>query len=264
MVNIAQISKDYDVSGIYSISDNIKNRIYIGSSNSIYRRIKYEHLRSLQLNKHINKYLQNHFNKYGSDSLFVNIIEQCDNSILFEREQHYLNIFYGKKCFNISKIAEGSRTVYVSLSTRKKQSESAKKRGRHISLDKNIFQYSLDGIFIKKFENAVEATKYLGIKKICGTNLNNCALFKKQTAYGYIWRRYYSERLNDEDLSLSRPKKYSLSRQIKIINPKTMEIIIADSIVDASNITGNTETSICACCRGRMKSSKGLMFEYYE
>ena len=80
-----------DVSGIYKIQSIIKQeRFYIGSSGNIRKR-KWEHLCRLRNNKHPNKKLQYHFNKYGESDLELSVIETCLPIFLAEREQHYFN-----------------------------------------------------------------------------------------------------------------------------------------------------------------------------
>jgi len=92
--------------GIYLISDKARKRNYIGSTNNLYKRIN-SHIRGLCTNSHANNFLQNHYNKYGLDSLEVTILEiyeeKVSHKILLEREQYYLDIYYGKTCFNAFK-----------------------------------------------------------------------------------------------------------------------------------------------------------------
>lgn len=58
------------ISGIYKIL-NIKNgKFYIGSSNNIKVRWS-QHKTLLKNNKHENKYLQNAWNKYGGQSIYI-------------------------------------------------------------------------------------------------------------------------------------------------------------------------------------------------
>lgn len=89
-------------SGIYKISNNINEKIYIGSAKNIKSRINV-HRCYLLKNNHHSKRLQNHVNKYGIDSLIFEVVELCDILILLEREQFYID--YLNPFFNINKIA---------------------------------------------------------------------------------------------------------------------------------------------------------------
>ena len=71
--------------GIYAIKNIINDKIYIGSSKNLHKRID-DYKYNLRHNKHRNQYLQNAWNKYGEKSFEFNIIEECleENLILKE------------------------------------------------------------------------------------------------------------------------------------------------------------------------------------
>lgn len=90
---------------IYKISNNINNKIYIGSTEKFNIRCK-QHKHHLLKNTHHSKILQNHVNKYGFESLKFEIIEiVLDN--LIEREQFYIDTL--NPYFNIRKIADSMK-----------------------------------------------------------------------------------------------------------------------------------------------------------
>lgn len=90
-------------SGVYSISSKHNGKVYIGSAINIGGRW-IEHRTHLRQNKHHNKHLQNHFNKYGEEDLIYSILEVVDDvKLLVEREQYYINSIENK--FNILKTA---------------------------------------------------------------------------------------------------------------------------------------------------------------
>ena len=90
-----------DVSGIYQIQSKVKpKRIYIGSSQKIGNRW-YDHLMMLRKNKHYNKRLQEHYNKYGESDLQFSILIGCEKSRLKANEQFFMDCF--NPYFNIDK-----------------------------------------------------------------------------------------------------------------------------------------------------------------
>lgn len=92
-------------SGIYAFSNTIDNRIYIGSTNSFYKR-NYEHFNDFKKNTHNNPHLQRFYNKYGENSLKFHIIEFVEISELLKVEQSYLDTIVDfSRDFNISRIA---------------------------------------------------------------------------------------------------------------------------------------------------------------
>lgn len=114
-------------SGIYSIRNTITQDFYIGSTNNFKRRWKYEHLKKLRINKHVNNYLQNAFNKYGEDVFIFEIILECEEEQLLFFEQFYLDLFKPK--YNLTFIAGKPPSLkgrVVSEENKKKQSEMMK------------------------------------------------------------------------------------------------------------------------------------------
>ena len=95
------------ITGIYKIICLSNNKIYIGSSNNIYKRWN-EHIWELNNNKHDNKHLQRAWDKYGQDNFIFEIIEECNIEDKLYREQYYLDLYksYDRDIgFNISKNA---------------------------------------------------------------------------------------------------------------------------------------------------------------
>ncbi len=72
-----------NIIGIYKIINKFNNKIYIGSSINIRKRI----------NRHFNDYLQNAWNKYGEEIFTYEVLEIIYNvNDLMDREQHFIDI----------------------------------------------------------------------------------------------------------------------------------------------------------------------------
>jgi group I intron endonuclease len=86
------------ISGIYSIVNIINQKVYIGSSKDVLRRIR-DHKRNLNSNKHTNTHLQNSWNKYKETNFIFSIIEKCvnDRNVLMSIEQKYIDYFLDRK-----------------------------------------------------------------------------------------------------------------------------------------------------------------------
>ena len=110
--------------GIYKISSLLRpNQIYIGSSSNIKGRFYY-HLGCLKRNKHPNKRLQNHYNKYGKGDLCFEVIVECNKENLITYEQFYIDSL--TPYFNIRKIAESNLGIRLSEETKLKMSNRMK------------------------------------------------------------------------------------------------------------------------------------------
>ncbi len=167
--------------GIYKIT--INNKFYIGSSNNIKNRLRH-HLWSLNTKQHHNKTIQNYFNKYGINEVYFEIVEECTEDILIEREKYYIESLkpYMNHILDPQKIVRDD--VY-----KKRLSEGALKsysEGREVVNKRETHQYSLEGSYIKSFNSASDAMLELkGYKDptaICAA-CNNIVY----SAYGYRW-----------------------------------------------------------------------------
>jgi len=82
--------------GVYKITCSGNDKIYIGSSSNIHLRFK-THLRQLKNGNHINKHLLNAYTKYGEHAILFEIVEECDESLVLEREQYWMDL---TKCYD--------------------------------------------------------------------------------------------------------------------------------------------------------------------
>ena len=74
---------------IYCIKNDINNKIYIGKTiYSIEHRFK-EHLRDAR-NKKCTSKLHRAILKYGSNHFYPELLEECDNSLLSDKEKYYI------------------------------------------------------------------------------------------------------------------------------------------------------------------------------
>jgi len=167
--------------GIYKIK--IHDKEYIGSSTNIGYRLKH-HLWSLKNHKHHNLTMQNLYNKYGIDSIYFCIIEECNEDVLIEKETFYITTLkpYINHILNPSKIVRDD--IY-----KKRLSESGKKsfeNGRIIHNKKKTYMYDISGKFIKEFDDATKAAKEIGNSNY-PTSICNVCNNKTHTAYGYRW-----------------------------------------------------------------------------
>src|SRR6478609_3140173 len=73
-------------SGIYSITNVIDGKVYVGSSINVENRVK-EHLRCLRLGNHYNHKLQRAWSKHGEESFVFECVWKCQKQYLLFFEQ---------------------------------------------------------------------------------------------------------------------------------------------------------------------------------
>ena len=76
--------------GIYKLYFKEHHKCYIGSSVNIYKRFR-THIQELKRKVHCNIHLQRIYDK--TPSILIEIIEECNEKILHEREEFYINLY---------------------------------------------------------------------------------------------------------------------------------------------------------------------------
>lgn len=101
-------------SGIYKIVNKVDGKYYVGRAVNFRKRWTI-HKRNLIKNIHPNFYLQNAWNKYGSENFEFVVVEYVENNleVLIETEDKYIKKFLEDRrtgidnCYNISESADG-------------------------------------------------------------------------------------------------------------------------------------------------------------
>lgn len=82
----------YSVPSIYQIYNTDNGKLYIGKAVDVFKR-KVEHFDMLETNSHYNQHLQKSFNKHGREKFRFQIIEECKECELYEKEIYYIQIY---------------------------------------------------------------------------------------------------------------------------------------------------------------------------
>lgn len=145
--------------GIYKIENIVNGKIYIGSSINIESR-KYKHFWLLEKNKHDNHYLQQSYNKHGKDSFIHEILVICDETLLIDKENFYINKFKSNDLnlgYNLATVNEFRRNSYNDVVKKNISKTNLNKNG-------NFKTFSLINIKTgdeKIFETLVDGANYL-------------------------------------------------------------------------------------------------------
>lgn len=118
--------------GVYTITNLINNKIYVGSATKDFRIRWRIHLSNLRLNRHHSKYLQYSFNKYGESNFIFEILEECLPEFCLSTEQYWmnmLNVCNRKYGYNATPVAGNRSGFRFSKESKLKMSISAKRRG---------------------------------------------------------------------------------------------------------------------------------------
>ena len=187
--------------GIYTITNSINGKIYVGYSKNIHKRIN-KHRCILKLNKHENQHLQNAYNKYGKDNFIFEIIEYVEEELLLDIEQSYLDNFEISKVYNKTQIAGA---------------------GGYDALSIPVFLLDLNGDIVNEFTSVSETSRFLN-KKRHTHSINNGRIVSGK--YRIVSVEFYNSNLelikswkSYSNQTLENKKNYIL-RRIVICNGK--------------------------------------------
>lgn len=268
------IKWDSATSGIYCIKNIINNKVYVGKSTHLYRR-KYQHFTALKGGKHSNTYLQASFDKYKFDSFIFEVLEQCDINELSIKEHYWINLFDScnrAKGYNLEIVnSDGSNSrCYDSINKFKNTIKNNKekyirRKGKDNPTSKEVYQYSINGEFIQSFESCHIAADILGCKNRF-TVISKCARRENGVSFGYQWRYYKQDKINeyiDNNINTLKENSKKQSKPIIGLNLITDEKIEYESISEASTILNLTISCIGRIANGERKISKKLNMTFF-
>ena len=96
--------------GVYTITNTINNKIYVGSTTRLFCQRWGDHRVQLRSNKHHNIHLQRAWNKYGEKSFVFEVLVTVDNpSLVISAEQYWMNMLDSYKIgYNRTSVAGNS------------------------------------------------------------------------------------------------------------------------------------------------------------
>lgn len=232
-------------------------------------------------------YLHRAIRKYGADAFNVEQVEECANDMLDEREKFWINQLGTFRCgYNMTIGGEGctrysdaelleawnggmtlteiSQMVGITrnklgqrlrtLGITAKEINQRRYSASAAHTQRPIYQYGLDGYFIKEYPSLVSAEELFGCSSIgaavCGAVHTSC---------GYQWRPYKTDRI--------KPYHSNNNGQSKKVSQYAMDgsyIRSYQSATDAAKAIGKDVANLCAVCRGKQKSCGGYLWKYEE
>lgn len=253
------MSRKNDICGIYKIINNVNGKLYIGQSKRIYTRWT-EHKKELRRGKHGNPYLQKAWDKYGEAAFSHELIEECSEDILDERECYYIKLFNTMNELNGYNLTSGGgRKKQYSASTRAKlkingTGSNNPNSKKVISLEDGVIHESIN--LAAKTHNTHAAMIY------------RCCTLKRYTAGGYHWMYYDQYLLSSPQQIEELLSKRDNGKTRSVIYLNTMKVY--SSIKEAHEDTGANANSINQCCihgrpnAGYTDDGKPRIFMYYK
>lgn len=246
--------KDSDQCGIYSITNMLNGKRYIGQTyNFKYRWMR--HRSYLKNGTEHNAHLQAAWNKYGCKNFKFEIIEICNFNKLDEREIYWINYYDSKNTgYNFSDDGLGCKGY--------KHSKEEIMKMRMIQNPEPIVQLDLDGNYINTFISCGEAGAYLRKKSVAG--IKQCCEKKKyKKAYGYIWvyEKDYKNGNVDWKYYLSEPKN---KKKPVLQYDLNMNFIREWNSIFQTKEDGFEPSQVSIVCSGKNINHNGYIFVFKD
>ncbi len=244
---------------IYCITNKINKKKYIGQTIQEYKKRWYRHIHELNNDAHMNKHLQNAWNKYGEDNFSFEVLEilKSDSEdklrkIINEKEISYINEWnllnreYG---YNIAE--GGSEGNNFAGKTEEEMNEIKRKKSESMK-GKNVGKYHSD-----------ESKKKMSETHKGENNPN----------YGKEWtderKRKSSEKKKGKKFSLEHKRNLSKSHIKAYVKCIELDIIKCGCNEMARYLKENgyptiATSAINKVCNGERKQHLGLHFEWIE
>ena len=221
---------------IYAIKRKDINKIvYIGQTIRNYK-VRWQQHKQVAKSADSSKYaLYAAIQKLGVDNFYPILIEQCDNSILNEREQYWIKHYQTKVENGGYNLTDGGDA----------NSERQKK---------HIFRYSLDGKYIDEFDSIADAAWEL---QVPASGIGKAANGQLNQSHGYRWSFIKKDFLTKEYKSNSKEIKQFSKEGIYI---KTFPSARQAAIEVANNPKG--VSNISAVARGERQTAYGFKWAY--
>lgn len=159
---------------IYLIVCDYNNKRYIGSAISFRKRLK-EHRNSLLKNQHHCSEMQNCYNKHSNCKWTIEIVENFERTIEYFSKD-YKEVLLKREEYWIQKLKpEFNSQLYPYTSF------------GNFKGGNTIYQYDLNGKFLKKWNSSAEVERELGFNPENG--------LRNQSAGGYQWNKEFVERM---------------------------------------------------------------------
>lgn len=146
---------------VYKITNTLNGKTYVGQYNGVERDFQWYYGSGGIMKKAVKKYGKENFKKE------IIIKGDFNTHLMDELEKHYIRLYSPHCTINSYNIEPGGKRGYIAHNS------------------KVIYQYSLDGTFIKEWRGVAEICNT--IKEYKSTTITGSANLSCLSAYGFIW-----------------------------------------------------------------------------
>lgn len=218
--------------GIYKIENLINGKIYIGQSVCIEKRWQFHKREGRNLPKgEKSAPIHKAIHKYGIENFKFSIVEECDKSLLDDRECYWIRTY---DCYN-----NGYNATIGGNQNRD-------------HLNKKVYYYDASGVLLGSFDSISLASQKLNIPQ---PTISLCCLGKYSFTHGFQFS-FSIEEKTPVKTGNGRPKR------VQQFTKEGEFVRDYESASEAARAMGVSKYSISNCCRGKQKTSAGYIWKY--
>lgn len=131
--------------------------------------------------------------------------------------------------------------------------------GLNFGVGKNIYQYSIDGYFIKEWSSISDILNYIGVYN-GDSNIYSCIHGKIKYAYGYQWKDYKDDKIEKVETKSEMIKR--TKRKPVYQYDSNGNFIKKYDFLTLTENDGFSSKRISSCCLGNSKTHKGFQWSY--
>lgn len=276
---------------IYKVTNNINGKVYIGQTRLGPRFRWKQHINSsmCETSNDYNTHFHIAIRKYGEGAFTLEEIEECDNAELDAKEMFWINYYQSfnrEHGYNLT-LGGGGSQKYTNeeilmmwnqgksvgeiheeygidrgwISVRLKacgitDNEISHRRYKSAKekLGVPVYQYALDGKYIRSFKSINEARRITGIGHI-----EKCCSEEQRQSGGFQWSYKKLDRLSPYEYV--KPK--IIPKEVLQIAKDTKRIVAEyKTISDASCVTGIDISGIAKVCKNKQRTAGGYIWVY--
>lgn len=226
------------ICGIYKITNLTNGHYYVGQAVDIKARWR-EHRFSANHPEHKdhNSPIHRALAKYGEQNFSYEILEECSRNELDEKEVYWIKALSARENGNYNILCGGQDRIKFD--------------------EKSVELYDLQGNYVKTLPSATKTAEELGVSR---SSVYGVLHKERPTCKGYQMK--YTD---DNNIIKPYISRQGGSRGVVQIDPKTNTIIRSFiSAAEAARVTGADSSTIIKVCKGKLKTTKGFIWSYWE
>lgn len=205
--------------------------------------------------------------KYGWDNIIHNIILENVSESEAKYAERYLIKWYKlhKKSYNMTDGGDTpsalcrQKSIEYHKNLPKEQHPFYNIKGKDNPNSIKVYQYDRKGVFLKEWGSIIDAARTFDNPVSTATGITACCKGKLPATKGYIWRYFYTEKLNE-----TAPSHIKTIYQYDIDGSFITSYTKIKDLIEVFNVPKNRVGIVSTCCSGKGVSAFGYFWSWLK